>query len=101
MKVAVIYGGMSNEREVSLISGKNVLDNLDNKKYDIYPIIIEEDGTWTLKGNKIKNIVEVLEEMDVVFPVLHGRYGEDGTLQGLLEILRLPYVGCRVLCSSI
>lgn len=101
MKVAVIYGGMSNEREVSLISGKNVLDNLDNKKYDIYPIIIEKDGTWTLKGNKIKNIVEVLEEMDVVFPVLHGRYGEDGTLQGLLEILRLPYVGCRVLCSSI
>lgn len=101
MKVAVIYGGMSNEREVSLISGKNVLDNLDNKKYEIYPIIIEEDGTWTLKGNKIKNIVEVLEEMDVVFPVLHGRYGEDGTLQGLLEILRLPYVGCRVLCSSI
>lgn len=101
MKVAVIYGGMSNEREVSLISGKNVLDNLDNKKYEIYPIIIEEDGTWTLKGNKIKNIVEVLEKMDVVFPVLHGRYGEDGTLQGLLEILRLPYVGCRVLCSSI
>ena len=101
MKVAVIYGGMSNEREVSLVSGKNVLDNLDKKKYDIYPIIIEEDGTWSLNGKRIKNIVDTLEEMDVVFPVLHGIFGEDGTIQGLLELLRIPYVGCKVLSSSI
>ncbi len=101
MKLAVIYGGMSSEHDVSLISGRNVIKNLDDKKYDIYPIIIEKNGEWSLNGKKIKNIIETLKEMDVVFPVLHGKYGEDGTIQGMLEMFKIPYVGCKTLSSSI
>ena len=101
MKLAVIYGGMSTEHEVSLISGRNVIKNLDAKRYDIYPIIIEKNGEWNLNGKKIKNIIETLKNMDVVFPVLHGKYGEDGTIQGMLEMFKIPYVGCKVLSSSI
>lgn len=101
MKVAVIYGGMSSEHEVSKVSAKNVMENLNKEKYEIYPILIEKDGTWSLNNKKIKNIIETLKEMDVVFPVLHGLYGEDGTIQGMLEILKIPYVGCKVLASSV
>ena len=101
MKIGVIYGGMSSEHEVSIMSGKNVLDNLDNKKYDIYPIFIDKQGKWYINNKEIKNIVEELKKMDVVFPVLHGLYGEDGTIQGMLELLKIPYVGCDVLSSSI
>lgn len=101
MKVAIIYGGMSTEHEISKISGKNVINNLDSKKYDIYPIFMEKDGTFNMKGKPVKNIVETLKKMDVVFPVLHGLYGEDGTIQGMLEILKIPYVGCHVLSSSV
>ena len=97
MKIGVIYGGMSSEHEVSIMSGKNVLDNLDNKKYDIYPIFIDKQGKWYIDNKEIKNIVEELKKMDVVFPVLHGLYGEDGTIQGMLELLKIPYVGCDVL----
>lgn len=101
MKVGIIYGGKSSEHEVSLISGKNVIDNLNKKKYEIYPILIEKDGTWTQNNKKIKNVIETLKSMDVIFPVLHGLYGEDGTIQGMLELLNIPYVGCHVLASSV
>lgn len=101
MKVGIIYGGKSSEHEVSLISGKNVIDNLNKKKYEVYPILIEKDGTWTQNNKKIKNIIETLKSMDVIFPVLHGLYGEDGTIQGMLELLNIPYVGCHVLASSV
>ncbi len=101
MKVAVIYGGMSSEHEVSKVSGKNVIDNLDSKKYDIYPIFMGKDASFSIKGKTVKDIVGTLKKMDVVFPVLHGLYGEDGTIQGMLEILKIPYVGCNVLSSSI
>ena len=101
MKVGIIYGGKSSEHEVSLISGKNVIDNLNKKKYEIYPILIEKNGTWTQNNKKIKNVIETLKSMDVIFPVLHGLYGEDGTIQGMLELLNIPYVGCHVLASSV
>ena len=102
IKLAVIYGGMSTEHDVSLISGKNVIDNLDKKKYDIYPLIITKEGKWIDKREReIKDVFKLLKEMDVIFPVLHGLYGEDGTLQGMLEMAKVPYVGCKVLASSI
>lgn len=101
MKVGVIYGGMSTEHEVSIASAKNVIDNLDKKKYKIYPIFIDKTGVWSIDGKKIKNIVEELNTLDIIFPVLHGKYGEDGTIQGMLEIINKPYVGCKVLASSI
>ena len=102
LKVAVIYGGMSTEHDVSLISGKNVIDNLDKSKYEIYEIKITKDGKWLDKRDReIKDIYKLLKEMNVVFPVLHGLYGEDGTIQGMLELAKVPYVGCKVLASSV
>ena len=101
MKVCVIYGGMSTEHEVSLQSSKNVIDNLDKDKYKIYPVFIDKSGVWIHNDKKLKDIVEFLSKMDVVFPVLHGKYGEDGTIQGMLELLKIPYVGCNVLSSSL
>ena len=116
IKVAVIIGGMSTENEVSIVSGKYVLKNLDIQKYELYPIFIDKLGEWyEYKGKyddlkmgeqpqhivHIKHIMEYLKSMDVVFPVLHGLYGEDGTIQGLFELSQIPYVGCRVLASSI
>lgn len=101
IKIAVIYGGMSTEHDVSVISAKNVIDNLNIGKYEIHKIEISKTGEWISNGKKIKNIVEELNKVDVVFPVLHGLYGEDGTIQGMLELLRIPYVGCKVLASSV
>lgn len=101
-KVAIIYGGMSSEHDVSMVSGQNVIDNIDKTKYDIYPLIITKEGKWIDKREKeIKDIFKLLKEMDVVFPVLHGLYGEDGTIQGMLEIAKVKYVGCKVLSSSV
>lgn len=115
-KVGVVFGGMSTEHDVSKISGTSIIKNLDNTKYEVYPIYIDKDGTWyeyndpekrILNINskienikKIENISDYLKNMDVLFPVLHGLYGEDGTIQGLFELLKIPYVGCKVLGSS-
>ena len=102
-KLGVVFGGMSTENEVSKLSAKSVLDNLNKEKYEIYPIYIDTKGEWFEyeKDIKIDNIMEYLKKLDVVFPVLHGLYGEDGTIQGLLELLGIPYVGCKVLASSV
>jgi len=101
-KVAVIYGGMSSEHDVSMISGKNIANSINKNKYEVHPVIITKEGKWIdEKDKQIKNIVQYLKEMDVVFPVLHGLYGEDGSLQGMLEMNQIPYVGCKVLASSI
>lgn len=101
-KVAVIYGGMSTEHDVSMVSGKNIADSIDKSKYRVYPVIITKEGNWLDEKNKeIRNIIQYLKDMDVVFPVLHGLYGEDGTVQGMLEMNQIPYVGCKVLASSI
>ena len=119
MKLAVIFGGMSTEHDVSVVSGTSVISNLDKEKYEITPIYIDLDGTWykytkeikeikiTKIGEKIEelekieNVMEILKKQDVIFPVLHGLYGEDGTIQGLFEMLKVPYVGCKVLASSL
>lgn len=102
LKLAVIYGGKSTEHDVSIVSGSNVINALDKSKYDIYPIQITKEGKWIDKNDKeIKDIVKFLKTMDVVFPVLHGLYGEDGTVQGMLEMADVPYVGCKVLASSL
>lgn len=115
-KVCVIFGGMSTEHDISKISGTSIIKNLDETKYDVYSIYIDEDGNWfeyndsekkilTIDSKienlkKIENISGYLKTMDVIFPVLHGLYGEDGTIQGLFELLKIPYVGCKVLGSS-
>ena len=103
INLGVIFGGMSTENEVSVKSAKSVLNNLDLEKYNIFPIYIDKDGIWYQYNDnkKIENIIEYLKKLDVVFPVLHGLYGEDGTIQGLLELLKIPYVGCKVLASSV
>lgn len=116
IKVGVIFGGMSTEHDVSIVSGTSVAKKLDTDKYDIFPIYIDNNGEWYKctdiskryqVGDKMENIekidsvIEYLKQLDVLFPVLHGLYGEDGTVQGLFELLKIPYVGCRVLGSSI
>ena len=102
-KVGIIYGGISTEHEVSKMSAASVIENLNKEKYDITKIYIDTNGKWYKEDEKAEviNIVEELQKLDIVFPVLHGKFGEDGTIQGLLEILKIPYVGCKVLASSI
>ena len=105
IKLGVIYGGKSTENEVSIKSAKSVIENLDKNKYDIYPTYIDKNGEWyedkESKKIKIENIIEYLKRFDVVFPVLHGLYGEDGTIQGMFELFDIKYVGCKVLASSV
>jgi len=116
IKLGVIFGGTSTEHDVSIVSGTSVISNLNKEKYEIYPIYIDKNGTWhefidnnkkysvgePIEGiNKIENIYEYLKNIDVVFPVLHGLGGEDGSIQGMLEILKIPYVGTKILGSSI
>ena len=101
IKVGVIFGGMSTENEVSVISSNSVINNLDKSKYEIFQIYIDKQGNWFEYINKrpIENITKYLKNMDVVFPVLHGLYGEDGTIQGMLKLLKIPFVGCGVFAS--
>lgn len=131
LNVAVLFGGKSQEHEVSLMSATNIINAMDKNKYNIYKIGITKQGKWmvyngstdkimdgswekeievdtesycqddeTLFSRTIKSISNI-EKLDVVFPVLHGPYGEDGTVQGLLEVLDVPYVGCGVMGSAI
>ena len=104
-KVGIIYGGRSTEHEVSKMSATSVIENLNKEKYEIKQIYIDEKGKWYITGQnkkeEIVNITEELKQLNVVFPLLHGKYGEDGTIQGLLEMIGVPYVGCKVLASSI
>ena len=101
IKLGVIYGGISTEHDVSMMSAKSVIDNLDKEKYEIHEIYINEYGKWFENDEEIYNLIWKLKELDVVFPVLHGLGGEDGTIQGMLEMLKVPYVGCGVLASSV
>ena len=101
IKLGVIYGGISTEHDVSIMSAKSVIENLDKEKYDIHEIYINEYGKWMENDEEIYNLIWKLKELDVVFPVLHGLGGEDGTIQGMLEMLKVPYVGCGVLASSV
>jgi D-alanine-D-alanine ligase len=93
-KVAVLYGGRSGEHEVSVRSAAAVMENFDDAKYDITPIYINKQGEWAMP-------LERMREFDVVFPVLHGPNGEDGTVQGLLATMGVRYVGAHVTSSAI
>jgi D-alanine-D-alanine ligase len=97
-RVAVIYGGRSGEHEVSLRSAKSIIDAMDPEKYKILHYLISKEGKWSPRP--IVPEPRANPEIDVVFPVLHGTFGEDGTIQGLLELAELPYVGAGVLASS-
>jgi D-alanine-D-alanine ligase len=129
MKLAILYGGRSGEHEVSLNSAASIVNHLDPKKYELALIYIAHDGAWyleapldTKKPGSGDAALPVLENqaalvsvlpsrglscggkplpVDAVFPVLHGTFGEDGTIQGLLETAGLPYVGAGVLGSAI
>ena len=104
-ELGIIYGGISTEHDVSIMSAKSVIENLDKQKYEIHELYINKYGKWfeIKNGEKeeIYNLLWTLKELDVVFPVLHGRGGEDGTIQGMLEMLQIPYVGCGVLASAV
>ena len=118
----MIYGGRSGEHEVSIASAASIFKHLDRERYEAVPIRIEKDGRWALtsKAPTALSAGEVLKQattealqtveptaavsrsgIDVIFPVLHGTYGEDGTIQGLLELANVPYVGCGVLGSAV
>jgi D-alanine-D-alanine ligase len=128
IRVGVLFGGRSGEHEVSLVSAASVIRALDPEKYETVAIGITKDGRWVVGEAAQKSLPEVLKSgqrvmlsadpsvaalvpldekpgggirVDVVFPVLHGTYGEDGTVQGLLDLAGLPYVGAGVLGSAV
>ncbi len=125
IRVAVMFGGKSGEHDVSLSSASSVIKSMDLEQYQILPIGITKDGEWKAGSlglamlskhfteeeyNQINEQIPEdftqfnplrVDQIDVVFPVLHGTYGEDGTMQGLLEIANLPYVGTGVLASAV
>lgn len=115
-KLLLICGGQSTEHTISRMSCTSVYRELDKEKYDIALVGIDLAGewyqldlknedltkdSWLENSKKILDVYGYIRNFDVAFPVLHGLYGEDGTIQGLLELARIPYVGCRVLGSSV
>lgn len=128
-RLAVLFGGQSSEHVVSCMSAANVIEQIDAEKYELLLIGITEDGHWlkvdsadalrsgSWRESRVEAVISpdatkkcaIITEagrktevrIDVVYPVLHGLYGEDGTIQGLLELAQLPYVGCGVLSSAV
>jgi D-alanine-D-alanine ligase len=102
MRVAVLSGGRSSEHEVSLRSGASVAEGLGQAGHEAVAVVIDRDGGWSCDGKAVRLAPGAgLLDCDVAFPVLHGPFGEDGTVQGLLECLDLPYVGADVLASAL
>jgi D-alanine-D-alanine ligase len=127
LRVGVLFGGRSGEHEVSLASAASIVRGLDPNKYEAVPIGITKEGHWLVGAGAQKMLPEVLktgqrvvmsadpsetallrldgssqgQKLDVIFPVIHGTFGEDGTIQGLLELAGLPFVGAGVLGSAI
>ncbi len=127
--VGILFGGRSGEHEVSRNSAQAIANNFDKDKYNVIPIGVTKDGQWyaPIKLEDIANFVpdnyqgyqvtilpqpnnrklvklndwQPIAELDVIFPIIHGTYGEDGTLQGLLEMANIPYVGAGVLGSAV
>jgi len=98
-RVAVVYGGRSGEHEVSLVSAESVIAAIDPERYRVARYVIAKDGKWS--PGPILPEPGANPGIDVVFPVLHGTFGEDGTVQGLFELADLAYVGANVLASSV
>ena len=91
MKVGVIMGGISSEREISLQSGNSIIENIDKNKYEAVPIVID----------KKEDIVTKVKGIDFALLALHGQFGEDGTVQSVLKTLGIPFSGCGPLSSAI
>lgn len=98
-RVAVIYGGRSGEHDVSIRSAQSIIAAMDPEKYEVLHYKISKEGKWSPKP--IAPEPGAQSHIDVVFPIVHGTFGEDGTMQGLLELADLPYVGAGVLSSAI
>src|SRR4051812_22411514 len=98
LRVAVICGGRSGEHEISLRSAESIIAAMDPERYEVQRIFISREGRWEPRA--IQPEPGRNPGIDVVFPVLHGTFGEDGTIQGLLDLADLPYVGAGVLGSS-
>ena len=126
LRLAIICGGRSAEHEISIVSSRSVLSVIDRSKYEVSVIAITRGGYWIYSQDIEKEIlngtpsfedthylvkpdsppipshvIDILSKQDVVFPLLHGPYGEDGTVQGLLELLNIPYIGAGVTESAI
>ena len=100
MRVAVLAGGRSSEHEVSLSSGASVAGGLREAGHEVVEVVLGRDGGWRCNGEEVVlRAGRGLLGADAAFPVLHGPFGEDGTVQGLLELLDVPYVGAGVLAS--
>ena len=99
LRVAVIYGGRTGEHDVSMRSARAIMDAMDPAKYEKIEYLIDREGKWNPRP--ILPEPGAQPEIDVAFPVLHGTFGEDGTVQGLLELAALPYVGAGVLASAV
>ncbi|HEU0124656.1 MAG TPA: D-alanine--D-alanine ligase family protein [Bryobacteraceae bacterium] len=97
--VAVLYGGRSGEHEISVRSAKSIVASLDREKYEVREFFITRNGEW--QPGPLLPQPGANGDIDVVFPALHGTFGEDGTMQGLLELADLPYVGPGVLASAL
>ena len=120
LNLAIVFGGKSTEHEISLLSAKSILKHVNQEKYNLYLIYIDIAGKWSLKraiddqyslpvalipAKKGATLIntnsgEQLGNIDVAFPVLHGVFGEDGTIQGLFKMMNVPFVGCGVMASS-
>ena len=113
IRLAVLAGGRSSEHEISLASARSVLEALDPDRYEVVTVAIAPDGRWELGSGKentsvtetlpipTNSVPATLGEVDVVLPILHGPFGEDGTVQGLLELAGVPYVGAGVAASAL
>jgi D-alanine-D-alanine ligase len=129
LRVAILAGGRSSEHEISLASARSVVASLDPERYEIAEVAIDRNGTWALQSGRealpvpgtVKEAsrdetrpaaetlpvpaqsgtLETMGAVDVVLPILHGPFGEDGTVQGLLELADVPYVGAGVAASAL
>ncbi len=130
LNLLIIFGGASSEHDVSKMSAVNILNKISTEKYNVMPVYITKSGKWYLYDGRLNNIGDIDIErvgtrvilspdqghkgllrlvgdkvkvlpVDVAIPVLHGKNGEDGTIQGLFELANIPYVGCGVMASSI
>jgi len=99
LRIAVIYGGRSGEHEISVRSAESIMKAMDESKYEILQYFISKEGKW--RPVPILPEPDAHKDIDVAFQVLHGTFGEDGTVQGLLELADLPYVGAGVMASAI
>lgn len=94
-KILLIYGGTSSEHDVSCISAKSIINNIDKTKYILECVEITKNNKWLHNNEEITNIITFLKKFDVIFPITHGTSGEDGKLQGMLDLFNIRYVGSK------